>query len=121
MLVYITELSKYFILILMIFYTVDAFVAVFKRKASGMLYIRQEICLFLMQFFAYATICLKTGKVDYLFFYAILQLIIFSRTKIPLYERVGYKSKCSQYFAKGLPLQHSLCAISFSWCGKIRS
>ena len=62
----------------MIFYTVDAFVAVFKRKASGMLYIRQEVCLFLIQFFAYATICLKTGKVDYLFFYAILQLVIFS-------------------------------------------
>ena len=56
MLAYVTELSKYIILILMIFYTVDAFVAVFKRKASGMLYIRQEVCLFLIQFFAYATI-----------------------------------------------------------------
>ena len=78
MLAYVTELSKYIILILMILYTVDAFVAVFKRKASGMLYIRQEVCLFLIQFFAYATICLKTGKVDYLFFYAILQLVIFS-------------------------------------------
>ena len=28
---------------------------------------------------------------------------------------------CSQYFACGLPWQHSLWAISFSWCGKIRS
>jgi len=78
MLVYLTELSKYIILILMIFYTVDAFVAVFRKKCSNALFVRQEICLFLMQFFAYATICLKTGKVDYLFFYAILQLVIFS-------------------------------------------
>lgn len=78
MLVYLTELSKYIILILMIFYTVDAFVAVFRKKCSSALFVRQEICLFMMQFFAYATICLKTGKVDYLFFYAILQLVIFS-------------------------------------------
>lgn len=78
MLAYVTELSKYFILILMILYTVDAFAAVFRRKTSNILYVRQEICLFLIQFFAYATICLKSGKVDYLFFYAILQLVIFS-------------------------------------------
>lgn len=78
MLVYLTELSKYIILILMIFYTIDAFIAVFRKKRSNVLYVRQEICLFMMQFFAYATICLKTGKVDYLFFYAILQLVIFS-------------------------------------------
>ena len=78
MLVYITELSKYIILILMIFYTTDAFVAVFKKNPSNALFIRQEICLFLIQFIAYATICLKSGKLDYLFFYAILQLVIFS-------------------------------------------
>ncbi len=78
MLAYVTELSKYIILILMIFYTVDAFMAVFRRFPSNALFIRQEICLFLMQFFAYATICLKSGKLDYLFFYTILQLVIFS-------------------------------------------
>lgn len=78
MLVYVTELSKYIILILMIFYTVDAFLAVFRRHPSNALFVRQEICLFLIQFVAYATICLKSGKLDYLFFYAILQLVIFS-------------------------------------------
>lgn len=78
MLAYLTEISKYIILILMIFYTVDAFLAVFLKKPSNMLFVRQEICLFLIQFFAYATICLKSGKVDYLFFYAILQLVLFS-------------------------------------------
>ena len=78
MLVYVTELSKYFILILMIFYTIDAFIAVFRRRPSNALFIRQEICLFLIQFVAYATICLKSGKLDYLFFYAILKLVIFS-------------------------------------------
>ena len=78
MLVYVTELSKYIILILMLFYTLDAFIAVFRKHPSNMLFIRQEICLFLLQFVAYATICLKSGKLDYLFFYAILQLVIFS-------------------------------------------
>ncbi len=78
MLAYVTEISKYIILILMIFYTVDAFIAVFRKSPPNALFIRQEICLFLLQFFAYATICLKTGKLDYLFFYTILQLVIFS-------------------------------------------
>lgn len=86
MLVYITELSKYFILILMLFYTVEAVVAVFRRRKKSTLYIRQEIYLFLIQFLAYATICLKTGRLDYLFFYAILQIVIFSA--IVLYQTI---------------------------------
>lgn len=84
MLVYITELSKYFILILMIFYAAEALFSVFFRKKKSGVYVREEIYLFLIQFLAYATICLKTGKLDYLFFYAILQIVIFSA--IVLYQ-----------------------------------
>ena len=86
MLVYITELSKYFILILMLFYTVEAVIAVFRRRKKSAVYVRQEIYLFLIQFLAYATICLKTGRLDYLFFYAILQIVIFSA--IVLYQTI---------------------------------
>ncbi len=78
MLAYLTALSKYFILILMVFYTIEALTVVFFKKKSNAVFIRQEIYLFFIQFFAYATICLKSGKIDYLFFYAILQLVIFS-------------------------------------------
>lgn len=78
MLLYITELSKYFILILMIFYTAESLYASFRTAPKGVYYIREEIYLFLIQFLAYATICLKTGKLEYLFFYAILQIVIFS-------------------------------------------
>lgn len=78
MLVYITELSKYFILILIFFYTVEALTTVFRKKKNSKVYVREEIYLFLIQFLAYATICLKTGKLEYLFFYAILQIVIFS-------------------------------------------
>lgn len=78
MLVYVTELSKYFILILMIFYTIEALVSVFRKKKKSSVYVREEIYLFLIQFLAYATICLKSGKLEYLFFYAILQIVIFS-------------------------------------------
>ena len=84
MLVYITELSKYFILILMIFYTAEALLSVFFNRKKSSVYIREEIYLFLIQFLAYATICLKTGKLEYLFFYAILQIVIFSA--IVLYQ-----------------------------------
>ena len=84
MLVYITELSKYFILILMIFYTAEALLSVFFNRKKSSVYIREEIYLFLIQFLAYATICLKAGKLEYLFFYAILQIVIFSA--IVLYQ-----------------------------------
>ncbi len=86
MLAYITELSKYFILILMIFYTLEAFILVFRKKKRSVAYVREEIYLFLIQFLAYATICLKSGKLEYLFFYAILQIVIFSA--IVLYQTI---------------------------------
>lgn len=86
MLAYLTALSKYFILILMAFYTVEALTVVFFKRKSNAVFIRQEIYLFFIQFFAYATICLKSGKIDYLFFYAILQLVIFS--VIVLYQTI---------------------------------
>lgn len=80
MLVYMTELSKYFILILMLFYTIEALIQVFFKRKNGLSHVRQEIYLFLIQFMAYATICLKIGRLEYLFFYAVLQLVIFSIT-----------------------------------------
>ena len=86
MLAYLTALSKYFILILMVFYTIEALTVVFFNRKSNAVFIRQEIYLFFIQFFAYATICLKSGKIDYLFFYAILQLVIFS--VIVLYQTI---------------------------------
>ena len=86
MLAYLTALSKYFILILMVFYTIEALTVVFFKRKSNAVFIRQEIYLFFIQFFAYATICLKSGKIDYLFFYAILQLVIFS--VIVLYQTI---------------------------------
>ncbi|MBS7303415.1 MAG: FtsW/RodA/SpoVE family cell cycle protein [Lachnospiraceae bacterium] len=86
MLAYLTALSKYFILILMVFYTIEALTVVFFKRKSNAVFIRQEIYLFFIQFFAYATICLKSGKIDYLFFYAILQLVIFSA--IVLYQTI---------------------------------
>ena len=47
-------------------------------------------------------------------------------TKLPLLFDIVSLSisrclACSQWRAKSLPVPHWLCAISFSWCGKIRS
>ena len=43
MLVYITELSKYFILVLIFFYTVEALTTVFRKKKNSKVYVREEI------------------------------------------------------------------------------
>ena len=72
---YITELSKYFITICMAIYTYEGFAVFrFKEEASrNGIYIRQNILIFFIQFFS-----LKSGNIEYLFFYAIVQLILFS-------------------------------------------
>ncbi|MDD6202940.1 MAG: FtsW/RodA/SpoVE family cell cycle protein [Lachnospiraceae bacterium] len=80
MMVYLTELTKYFILFLMILYVLECVLYFFKRqeKRRSGIYIRQCIYIFLIQFFAYLSLCLRTGSIDYLFFYAFLQIVIFS-------------------------------------------
>ncbi len=78
MLYYITELSKYFITFLMMLYVFECFLYMLKKKKKTGIYIRQNIEMFFIQFFAYMTLSLKTGKIDYLFFYAFLQIVIFT-------------------------------------------
>ena len=92
MLYYITELSKYIITFLMILYVLECVLnEVFKsRKKKKGIYVRQDIYLFLIQFFAYMTLSLRTGKIDYLFFYAFLQIVLFSM--IVLYPMIYPKS-----------------------------
>lgn len=76
---YIIQLSKYFIVIFMALYTYEGF-AVFRFRdeasRSG-IYVRQNILLFFIQFAGFLTICMKSGNLEYLFFYGIVQLLLF--------------------------------------------
>lgn len=77
---YITEVSKYLIIIFMALYTIEGF-AVFRysneEERSG-IYARQCVFMFFMQFCAFMVVCLKTGNLEYLFYYAIVEIILFS-------------------------------------------
>lgn len=76
---YIVQLSKYFITIFMALYTYEGF-AVFRFKdesSRGGIYTRQYILLFFIQFAGFLTICMKSGDMEYLFFYGIVQLLLF--------------------------------------------
>lgn len=92
MLYYITELSKYIIAFLMILYVVECVLneIINKDRQKKGIYVRQEIYLFFIQFFAYMTLSLRTGKVDYLFFYAFLQIVLFAM--IVLYSMIYPKA-----------------------------
>lgn len=77
---YIVELSKYAIAFFMVVYTLECF-WVLKGKESNQkagIFIRQGIEMFCIQFLAYLTMCLQTGQIEYLFFYAFLQIALFS-------------------------------------------
>lgn len=76
---YITELSKYFITLFIALYTLECFL-VFrfqdeeKRRGS---YIRQNLLMFLVHFSCFLVICFETGKLEYLLFYILQQILLF--------------------------------------------
>lgn len=77
---YVVALSKYFIAICMAIYTYESF-SVFRfreEKQRKGIYTRQVILLFFVHFTCFLTICIKTGDLQYLFFYAFQQLAVFA-------------------------------------------
>lgn len=90
---YITALSKYFITIFMMLYTLECFM-VFRyknEKARKGVYLRQIILTILMHFSCFLSICLKSGNINFLFFYAIFQVVILAvMAVIPMvYPRIN--------------------------------
>ena len=77
---YITELSKYVITMLMALYAYESF-AVFRYREedrrSG-IYTRQNFLMLLLHFSCFMVICFETGDMSYLFFYAFQQAVLFA-------------------------------------------
>ncbi|MCH5249450.1 MAG: FtsW/RodA/SpoVE family cell cycle protein [Lachnospiraceae bacterium] len=77
---YITEISKYLITLLLALYTLECFL-VFRfsneEKRSG-LYTRQNFLMFFVHFSCFMVICFETGEMEYLFFYIFQQILLFS-------------------------------------------
>lgn len=89
---YIVEFSKYVIAFLMGIYTLESFVALGKKRddENTSIFVRQNVYMFLFQFLAYLSMCLQTGQIEYLFFYAFLQIALYST--IILYQMIYPKS-----------------------------
>lgn len=102
---YIVEFSKYLITFFAGIYTLESFGALFFTKGEEHrgLFIRQGIYLFFFQFFAYLCMCLMTGQIEYLFFYAFLQIALFSTM---ILHRMIYT------WAEGLLLNHMCFLLS---------
>ncbi|MBR5596271.1 MAG: FtsW/RodA/SpoVE family cell cycle protein [Lachnospiraceae bacterium] len=97
---YIVEFSKYVIAGFMVLYTIEAFLALGKKRDSDKtnVFVRQNIYMFLIQFFAYLSLCLQTGQIEYLFFYAFLQIALFST--IVLYQMIY--PKCNRLIVNNM-------------------
>ena len=77
---YVVALSKYFIAIFIAIYTYESF-SVFRfreEKQRKGIYTRQVLLLFFVHFTCFLNICIKTGELQYLFFYAFQQLAVFA-------------------------------------------
>ncbi|MCM1388302.1 MAG: FtsW/RodA/SpoVE family cell cycle protein [Bacillus sp. (in: Bacteria)] len=77
---YITEISKYLITLLLALYTLECFL-VFRfpdeERRHG-IYVRQNLLMFLVHFSCFMVICFETGKLEYMFFYIFQQILLFA-------------------------------------------
>lgn len=91
---YITELSKYFITLFIALYTLECFL-VFRyqdEKSRTGIYIRQNILMFLVHFSCFLVICFETGKLEFLFFYILQQILLFAT--VVLFRMLYPKGNC---------------------------
>lgn len=80
MLFYIAELSKYIMALLMFFYVCECGLYIYKMKnpydCTG-IFVRQRIMIFFINAIAYITMCLRSGKFDYLLYGLVVILVLF--------------------------------------------
>ncbi|RKM62741.1 FtsW/RodA/SpoVE family cell cycle protein [Butyrivibrio sp. XB500-5] len=83
---YVTEISKYVIAIMLLLYTVTAFMAfrLRSREARTKIYVAQIMLIFMIQIACFIQIIARTGKVLYLFFFA-FQIVVFSAVLMLFY------------------------------------
>lgn len=77
---YITEISKYIITLLLSLYAIECFL-VFRHPTEDNrhgLYMRQNLLMFLVHFSCFMVICFETGEMEYLFFYLFQQILLFA-------------------------------------------
>lgn len=77
---YITEISKYVITLLMALYAYESF-AVFRfhdEESRGGIYTRQNLLMLAVHFSCFMAICFETGEISYLFFYIFQQIVLFA-------------------------------------------
>ena len=89
---FVTELSKYFINICMVIYTLNCFlVFAGKRVNEKVIHIVQKILIFLIQLACFADLMLISEDMQYLFFYAFVQVFLLAAmVMVPLiYEKVN--------------------------------
>lgn len=77
---FITELSKYAITLLMAFYAYESFAVFRYREESlrGGIYARQNFLMLFIHFSCFMVICFETGDMSYLFFYTFQQMVLFA-------------------------------------------
>ena len=80
MLYYIAELSKYIMTFVILLYVLECIIYIFKMKnpydCVGV-YVRQRIYIFLINALAFTTMCLRSGRYEYLLHGTILILVLF--------------------------------------------
>lgn len=90
---YFIELSKYFIAFFMVLYTITCFYIFRYRQESDRrsAYLVQSGTMFLVQVLCFLTLALDSGDIQYLFFFAFVQIFMFATVMLVtmIYERAN--------------------------------
>ncbi|MCH5343874.1 MAG: FtsW/RodA/SpoVE family cell cycle protein [Acetatifactor sp.] len=90
---YFIELSKYFIAFSMVLYTVTCFYIFRYREESDrrIAYLVQSGLMFLVQVLCFLTLALDSGDIQYLFFFAFVQIFMFATVMLVtmIYEKAN--------------------------------
>lgn len=93
MALYFAEISKYIIILAMALYAFLCFFVFRYREEAARrnVYIFQIVLIFLIQFLAFSVLLIRTKEMKYLFFYAFVQVFLFSLLSLTklIYERVN--------------------------------
>ena len=89
----LSELTKYFAILFSAFFALDGCLCFVRKteKRKKWCYIRQKLCIFIVQFMCYCTMCFQTKNIKYVLLYGVVQVLLFSILSVTpmIYEGIN--------------------------------
>lgn len=113
----LSELTKYLVLMFTALFALDGCICLILKseKHKKWCYIRQKVCIFIVQFLCYATMCYQSKNIMYALLCGVVQVLLFSILSITpmVYEHINKLLLNNMCFLLGTGFV-MICRLSFS-------